>query len=73
MSQSCQFYSWKPTDGNSCVPVSIVCIAGNCGNYAFPEMTRHFWKCLEFSQLPRCFQKINLKFKCSNSGKQHNN
>ena len=37
-------------------------VAGNCRNQAFPEMPRHFWKCLEFPQLPRHLQKIHFKF-----------
>ncbi len=39
-----------------------VYVAGNCGNYAFPEMPSHFWKWLEFPQLTRHLQKRNKWF-----------
>jgi len=39
------------------------CVAGICGNPAFPEMPRQFWKCLEFPQLPRQLQnKASMAF-----------
>jgi hypothetical protein len=54
-------------------PLKYEYVAGNCGNRAFPEMTRHFRKCLEFLQLPRQFREyffslIPILGKCITGG-----
>ena len=38
--------------------VILIYVVGICGNPPFPEMPRHWRKCLEFPQLPTQFENL---------------